>query len=53
MCSDVLLVCYCGLAWGVVGLVDRRIAYMVLVGEPAGGDLGVGGRVILKWTLKI
>jgi GTPase involved in cell partitioning and DNA repair len=36
-----------------VGLVDRRNVYMVLVGEPAGGDLGIGGRVILKWTLKI
>jgi GTPase involved in cell partitioning and DNA repair len=30
-----------------------RNAYVVLAGKPAGGDLGIGGRVILKWTLQI
>ena len=35
------------------GLVDMRNSYVILVGKPAGGDLGVGGRVILRWTLQI
>jgi hypothetical protein len=33
---------------------EGRYVYRVLVGRPEGkrplGDLGVGGRIILKWT---
>lgn len=34
-------------------MVDRRNAHMVLVGKPAGEDLGIGGKIILKYTLKM
>jgi hypothetical protein len=32
---------------------DRGNAYTVLVGKPAGEDLGIDGGIILKCTLKI